>query len=101
MHEVTRTEVQLGAHGAHERGEQGGRHQPEQSRGQQRQHGWVRQVVAHFVLRHVRKRLPEGIQIGKHHQRSQRHQNPRPRTQGVMRHVEQQRGPHGVALIPG
>ena len=86
--QVARTEVELGGHGAHEGGQQRCRDQAQESFRQQGEHGRVGQVVANFVRRNVGERRLQIRQRGEHHNRRQGDQNPRPRAQGVVRHIE-------------
>ena len=96
--EVARPQVDLGAHRGNESSEQGGSDPAQQTGGKQAQHGGVGHVVSHFVAGQGREGCSNGVEIGKDDERSQGHQNPRPRAEGVVGRIEQQRRTDGVLL---
>jgi len=90
----------MGGHGGHVRRQQRGGHEPQQSGGHEAEHGGVGEIVPDQTRVGVGKRLPQGGQVGKHHQRGQRHEDPGPGTEGVMGDVEEQGGRDSAPFRP-
>ena len=93
--------VEVGRDGGHVGRRQRSDHQAEPAGGQEGEHRRVGEVVPHDRRVDVREGRPQGIEIREDHERAQRYQDPRPRAQGIVGDVEEQRRADGVVLVLG